>query len=309
MKSRSTLARDPGLEARMVLTLFLLGAVYVVLIVALLAAGAGVVMVALIGGALFAAQLVLSDRLALRAMGARVTEPAEAPQLHALVERLCVQADLPKPRIAVADTSVPNAFAIGRSPRKATVCATTGLLELLPASELEGVIAHELAHVQHRDVAVMTVASFFASLAAFVLQFGFFFGGGDQRNNPAWPIVLGVSLGVYAISFFLMRALSRHREFAADRGAALLTGRPSALASALVRISGQMARVPQRDLRAAGELSAFFIIPAVPRHSVASLFSTHPPVEKRIQALTRLEEELQSAGRGPARPYRELTLG
>jgi heat shock protein HtpX len=308
MKSRSTISRDPGLEARMVLTLFLLGAVYVVLVVALLAAGAGAVTVALIGGALFAAQLLLSDRLALRAMGARVTGPAEAPQLHALVERLCVQADLPKPRVAVAHTSVPNAFALGRSPRSATVCATTGLLELLPPAELEGVIAHELAHVQHRDVAVMTVASFFASIAAFVLQFGFLFGG-DQRNNPAWPVVLGVSLGVYAISFFLMRALSRHREFAADRGAALLTGRPSALAAALVRISGQMARVPQRDLRAAGELSAFFIIPAVPRGSAASLFSTHPPVEKRIQALARLEEDVQSAGRGPARPYRELTLG
>jgi heat shock protein HtpX len=308
MKSRSTISRDPGLEARMVLTLFLLGAVYVVLVVALLAAGAGVVTIALIGGALFAAQLLLSDRLALRAMGARVTEPAEAAQLHAVVERLCVQADLPKPRVAVAHTSVPNAFALGRSPHSATVCATTGLIELLPPAELEGVIAHELAHVQHRDVAVMTVASFFASIAAFVLQFGFLFGG-DQRNNPAWPVVLGVSLGVYAISFFLMRALSRHREFAADRGAALLTGRPSALAAALVRISGQMARVPQRDLRAAGELSAFFIIPAVPRGSISSLFSTHPPVEKRIQALARLEEDLQSAGRGPARPYRELTLG
>jgi heat shock protein HtpX len=308
MKSRSTISRDPGLEARMVLTLFLLGAVYVVLVVALVAAGVGAVMVALIGGALFAAQLLLSDRLALRAMGARVTEPAEAPQLHALIERLCVQADLPKPRVAVAHTSVPNAFALGRSPRSATVCATTGLLELLPPSELEGVMAHELAHVQHRDVAVMTVASFFASIAAFVLQFGFLFGG-DQRNNPAWPVVLGVSLGVYAISFFLMRALSRHREFVADRGAALLTGRPSALAAALVRISGQMARVPQRDLRAAGELSAFFIIPAVRRGSAAGLFSTHPPVEKRIQALARLEEDVQSAGRGPARPYRELTLG
>jgi heat shock protein HtpX len=307
MSSRSTLGRDRGLEARMALTLFLLGAVYVILVVALLAAGAGVVMVALIGGALFAAQLLLSDKLALRAMGARVTTPEQAPSLHALVERLCVQADLPKPRIAVAETSVPNAFALGRSPRNATVCATTGLLELLPERELEGVLAHELAHVQHRDVAVMTVASFFASLAAFVLQFGFLFGGGDQRNNPAWPVVLGVSLAVYAISFFLMRALSRHREFAADRGAAQLTGRPSALASALLRISGQMKAIPQRDLRAASELSAFFIIPAVPRQSLTGLLSTHPPIEKRIEALRRVEEELQSAGRGPARPYRELT--
>ena len=186
-------------------------------------------------------------------MGARVVTPQEAPQLHAMIDRLCVQADLPKPKVAVANTSMPNAFALGRSPKNATVCATTGIMELLTPAELEGVMAHELTHVANRDVMVMTLASFFATIAAYIVQFGFIFGGGassDDDDSPSFMVLLLVSVVVYVVSFVLMQALSRYREFAADRGAALITGRPSALASALVKISGGMARIPQKDLRA-----------------------------------------------------------
>jgi heat shock protein HtpX len=289
------MSRDLGLQVRMLLTMFLLGLLYVALVVALLAAGTGTTTMLLVVAGLALAQLTLSDKLALRAIGAREVTAAEAPGLHALVERLCVQADLPKPRIAIAPTSVPNAFAMGRSPRKAVVCATTGILDLLEPHELEGVMAHELAHVKHRDVLIMTVASFFASIAAMVLQFGVLFGGGRDRDNgqPAFVVVLLVSAIVYAVSFVLMLALSRYREFVADRGAAIVTGRPSALASALVKLSEGMERVPQRDLRAAGELNAFFIVPARAKGTLRTLFSTHPPVEQRLAALARLEADLQ----------------
>jgi heat shock protein HtpX len=229
-------------------------------------------------------------------MGAKEVSPQEAPGLHAMIERLCIQADLPKPRIAVADTHVPNAFATGRSQKSATVCATTGIMSVLSPSELEGVMAHELSHVKNRDVLIMTIASFFASLAAIILQFGFFFGGGgDDDDNPSILIVLLVSFIVYIVSFFLMLALSRYREFAADRGAAIVTGRPSALASALVKISGAMERVPTQDLRQAERLNAFFIVPTSVRGAVQTLFSTHPPMEKRIERLQQLETQLQAA--------------
>jgi heat shock protein HtpX len=276
--------------------MFLLGLVYVALIVALLYVGAGGVTVAIIAGGLAALNLFASDKLALAAMGARVVSPQEAPQLHAIVERLCVQADLPKPKVAVANTRMPNAFALGRSPKSATVCATTGIMELLSPAELEGVMAHELTHVANRDVAVMTLAGFFATIAAYIVQFGFFFGGGamggDDDDNPSFMVLLLVSLVVYVVSFLLMQALSRYREFAADRGAAIITGRPSALASALQKISSGMHRIPQKDLRAAGELQAFFIFPAA-HGKVSGLFATHPPMEKRIAALARLEAQLQ----------------
>jgi heat shock protein HtpX len=242
----------------------------------------------------------------LRAVGARQVSPREAPALHAIVERLCVQADLPRPRIAIADTRVPNAFAMGRSPRSAVVCATTGLLELLEPAELEAVIAHKLAHVKHRDVLVMTVASFFASVAAMVAQFGLLFGGGGRQREsggPGFAVVLLVAVVVYALSFVLMLALSRYREFAADRGAALMTGRPSALASALMQISRGMERVPQRDLRAAGELNAFFIVPARAKGALRSLLSTHPPMERRIAALGRLEARPAPGARRPSRRH------
>jgi heat shock protein HtpX len=277
----------------MALTLFLLGALYVVLIVALLASGTGAVLVAVIAGGLLLAQFFVSDKLALHAMGAREVTPAEAPELHAMIDRLCVQADLPKPRVAVADTDMPNAFAIGRSPRKATVCATTGIMRILEPAELEGVLAHELTHVQNRDVLVMTIAGFFATVAAYIVQFGFFFGGDGDDDGDSFVILLLVSLAVYAISFFLMQALSRYREFAADRGSGIITGRPSALAAALLKISGTMDRIPQKDLRATSELAAFYIFPPRAKAAVGNLFSTHPPMEKRIAALERLEAQLQ----------------
>jgi heat shock protein HtpX len=294
-QQRAIFPRDAGLQFRMLLTLFLLGLLYVALIGALLAAGTGLVLMVVIIGALSFAQLFFSDKLALSAMGAKEVSPQEAPGLHAMIERLCIQADLPKPRIAVADTSMPNAFATGRSQKSATVCATTGIMSVLSPSELEGVMAHELTHVKNRDVLIMTIASFFASLASIILQFGFFFGGGDDDDNPSILVVLLVSFVVYIVSFFLMLALSRYREFAADRGAAIVTGRPSALASALVKISGAMQRVPTQDLRQAERLNAFFIVPAGVRSTVQTLFSTHPPMEKRIERLQRLESQLQAA--------------
>jgi heat shock protein HtpX len=284
----------------MLLTLFLLGLVYAVLVGVLIASGAGGVTIAVIAGGLFLVQYFTSDKIALLSMGARAVSPQEAPHLHALIERLCIQADLPKPRVAIADTPMPNAFAIGRSPKTATVCATTGILDLLNDSELEAVLGHELTHVANRDVLVMTVASFFASIAAFIVQTGFWFGGAfdnrDNNNGPAFIVVILVSAAVYVVSWLLLQALSRYREFAADRGSAIITGRPSALISALLKIDGGMNQIPQRDLRAAnGELAAFYIFPPKAKQTVASLFSTHPPLEKRIAALQRLETQLQTA--------------
>jgi heat shock protein HtpX len=300
MPRPTSFGRDTGLQIRMTLTLFLLGLVYAVLIGVLFASGLNGVTILIIAAALFAFQFFASDKLALHAMGAREVTPQQAPQLHAMIERLCVQANLPKPRIAVADTQMPNAFAVGRSPKTATVCATTGIMDLLSPAELEGVMAHELTHVQNRDVMVMTIASFFATVASYIVQFGFFFGGGfgggyndNDDDGPSMMVVILVSVIVYAVSFLLLQALSRYREFAADRGSAIITGRPSALASALMRISGTMQRIPERDLRAVEGMSALYIFPASARRSISNLFSTHPPLEKRIAALTRLEAQLQ----------------
>jgi len=279
----------------MLLTMFLLGLVYVVLIVVAISAGVGVASVVVIAAVFFTFQLFASDKIALRAMGAKEVSVEEEPTFHSIIERLCVQADLPKPRLAVVDTAMPNAFALGRSQKSATICATTGLLRLLSPAELEGVLAHELTHVINRDVMVMTIASFFASIAAILVRFGFFFGGGRNRNQQgAFAAVMLVSVVVYVVSFVLLRALSRYREFAADRGAAVITGRPSALSSALLKISGAMEAVPQRDLRAAAQMNAFFIVPARHKKSMMNLFATHPPLEKRIAALSRLEAQLQN---------------
>jgi len=246
-------------------------------------------------------QFSTADKLALATLGAKEVSPQEEPQLHAIVERLCVQANLPKPRVAVIESGMPNACAMGRSPKSATVCATRGILQLLDASELEGVIGHELTHVINRDVLVMTLASFFATLAAMVAQFALFagaFGGGgygrgarDEEEDIL--LILVISAVVYAISFLLLQALSRYREFAADRGSAVLTGRPSALASALLKIEGSMQRTPTRDLRAAEGMSAFFIIPARRKESLMNLFADHPALDKRLAALSRLEAQLQ----------------
>jgi heat shock protein HtpX len=301
MPAPRSFGRDRGLQARILLTIFLLGLVYVVLIAVLIAAGVGAVTVAIIAGGLFLVQYFTSDKLALASMGAHQVSREQAPELYAIVERLCIQANLPMPRLAIADTAMPNAFAVGRSPSNATVCATTGLLRLLNATELEAVLAHELTHVQNRDVMVMTIASFFASIAAFIVQMGFWFGGalgGDDgdNNGPSAIVVIIVAGVVYVISFVLLQALSRYREFAADRGAAIITGRPSALSSALLKISGQMDQIPRQDLRAAsGELAAFYIFPPKVKDSVATLFSTHPSLEQRLTALARLESQLQGA--------------
>src|SRR3954451_2027244 len=297
-RTRTVFPRDRGLQTRMLFTLFLLGALYVAFAGVLFAAGAGIgIMVVFLAG-LSLSQLFLSDKLALAAMGAKVTTPADAPGLHSMIERLCIQADLPKPRIAVAQSHVPNAFAMGRSQKNATVCATTAIIEALEPHELEGVLAHELKHVKNRDVMIMTIASFFASVAAMVTQFGLFFGGGmggdDDDSGPAFIVILLASMVVYVISFFLMLALSRYREFSADRGAALITGRPSALASALLKLNGAMQRVPDQDLRQAERMNAFFIVPTSVKSTVHTLFMTHPPMEKRIEALQRMESQLQA---------------
>ena len=281
----------------MLFTMFLLGLLYVILIAVLIAAGAGAITIAVIAAVLFLVQYFTSDKIALASMGAHEVSPQDQPDLHAIIERLCIQANLPKPRVAVAETQMPNAFAVGRSPGTATVCATTGLLELLSPSELEAVLAHELTHVQNRDVMIMTIASFFASIASFIVQIGFWFGLGFDDNDESGPgilVVILVSAVVYLVSYVLIQTLSRYREFAADRGSAIITGRPSSLSSALLKISGTMDQIPQRDLRAAsGELAAFYIFPPKAKQSVSNLFATHPPLEARLEALARLEAQLQ----------------
>ncbi len=291
---RRNYGRDTGLSLRMLATSGMLGLVYVGFFLVLLWAfgdSFGLLPMVLVVVGMAFVQYYTSDKLALAVSGAKVVSPEQAPELHAMVEKLCMQADLPKPKVAVAQTRMPNAFAMGRSQKSATVCATTGIIETLEPHELEGVMAHELTHVKNRDVLVMTLAGFFATIAAYIVQFGFFFGGGhDDDENPSFMVLFLVSLAVYVVSFFLMQALSRYREFSADRGAALITGRPSALASALVKISSGMQRIPQQDLRTAGELQAFFISPI---GKIGGLFSTHPPMEKRIAALQRLEAQLQ----------------
>lgn len=296
MPRGASFGKDPGLQARMVGTLFALGLLYVVfagVLIAALQGSAGLAIV--ICGALLLFQFFTADKLALRSMHAHEVGPEQAPELHALIDRLCLQADLPKPKVAIADDRMPNAFAVGRSQKTATVAVTTGLLELLPPAELEGVLAHELAHVAHRDVLVMTLASFFASLAALIVQNAIWFGGGDrdEDDGPGLLAVIAVSAVVYAVSFFLLRALSRYREFAADRGAAIVTGRPSALAAALVRISDGIERTPDQDLREVGAVQAFYILPPRAKSAVSSLFSTHPATEKRIAALQQIEAQLQ----------------
>lgn len=287
--------RDTGLQARMVLTMFLLGLVYVVFVGVLFAAGAGAGVIVVVAAAILLLQFFASDKIALATMGVKEVTPAQEPELHGIVERLCVQANLPKPRVGVIETSMPNACAMGRSKKATTVCATRGILELLEPAELEGVMAHELTHVINRDVLVMTLASFFATLAATIAQFALFFGGGygNREEEEDIMIVVLVSVLVYAISFLLLRALSRYREFAADRGSAVLTGRPSALASALLKISGTMERIPSQDMRTAEGMSAFFIIPARAKKSLMNIFADHPPLEQRLAALERLESQLQ----------------
>ena len=299
--------KDPGLTARMGITIFLLGLLYVAFIGALLAVGVSYGVVIVIAGALLFAQYFFSDKIALFSMHARVVSEQEAPELHAIVDRLCALADMPKPKVGIAQTDVPNAFATGRSPRAAVVCVTTGIMRRLDRQELEAVLSHELSHVAHRDVAVMTIASFLGVLAGMITRFTLYAGmfgggfgggrgGGRDRDNGAMAVlaIMLISIIVYAISFLLTRALSRYRELSADRSGAILIGAPAALASALTKVTGAMSQIPTRDLRSAEAFNAFFFAPAFAKgFSLSSLFSTHPPLEKRLEQLARLEEQMR----------------
>src|SRR6266536_58762 len=299
---RKAYGRDAGLSLRMLFTSSLLGLLYVAFALVLfyiLNAGLVLMLVIVIGMAIF--QYYTSDKLALRASGAKIVSPEEMPKLHAIVERLAAMADLQKPRVAVVDTPVPNAFATGRNQKHAVVAVTRGLWERLDEKEIEGVLAHELTHIANRDVLVMTVASFFAMLAAMLTRFGFYagmfggFGGNRDSNNnsvPVWLIVIVVSFVTYALSWILIRTISRYREYAADRGSAVIPAAPEYLMSALQKISSQMTLIPQRDLRQVEGMNAFFIIPASVKQRTSELFMDHPPLEKRLAALAEIAREM-----------------
>jgi heat shock protein HtpX len=305
---RKTYGRDFGLSLRMLFTTGLLGLLYVGFALVLFYAlniGLAPMLVIVIGIAVV--QYWTSDKLALAASGAKIVTPEEAPELHAMVERLCAMAGLPKPRVAVVPTNVPNAFATGRNPNHAAVAVTQGLWDRLEPREVEAVLAHELSHVANRDVLIMTVASFFAMLAALLTRFGLYagmfggFGGGGNRNNngnnqvPIWLIVFVVSAVTYVISFVLIRTISRYREYAADRGSALITGAPENLMSALQKIASGITMIPQQDLREVAGMNAFFIVPTNWRAQVGELFMDHPPLEKRLAALAQIQREMGRA--------------
>jgi heat shock protein HtpX len=302
---RKSFGRDRGLTLRILATSGLLGLLYLgfaLVLINLLNVGLAAMLVIVLG--LAAVQYWTSDKLALAAAGAKVVSPEEAPEVHAIVERLCAMAGLPKPRIALVDTDVPNAFATGRSPKHAAVAVTTGLLRRLDPPEIEAVLAHELSHIANRDVLIMTVASFFAMLAALLTRFGLYagmfggFGGGNNNRNgnnnqvPVWLIVLAVSIVTYVISYVLIRTISRYREYAADRGSALITGAPENLMSALNKIASGITQIPQQDLREVAGMNAFFIVPTNWRQQVGELFMDHPPLEKRIAALSEIAREM-----------------
>ena len=299
---RKTYGRDAGLSLRIFITASMLGLLYVIFAVVLfqyLSVGLIPMIVIVVGIAFF--QYFTSAKLALLAAGAKVVEREQAPELHDMIERLCAMADLPKPKVAIIDTDVPNAFATGRNPKHAAVAVTRGLWERLDPQEVEGVLAHELSHVANRDVLIMTVASFFAMLAGVLTRFGLYAGmfgggyGGNRDNNngpPIWVIVFAVSIVVYVVSYVLIRTLSRYREYAADRGSALITGAPEYLMSALQKISSQMTLIPQRDLRQVEGMNAFFIVPARVKSAFGELFMDHPPIEKRLAALAEVAREM-----------------
>lgn len=280
----------------MLFTMFLLGLVYLAFLAILAYEGAGLMVMLAFVSIFMLIQYFFSDRLVLMSMGAKIVSESEEPELHQMISRLCAMADLPKPRIAVVDTPMPNAFATGRNPGNAVVAVTTGIRRQLNQAELEAVLAHELTHVKNRDVMVMTIASFLSTVAFFIVRYSFFFGGGssDRDKGGIWAAFLA-SVIVWILSSLLIRALSRYREFAADRGSAVITGQPSDLASALMKISGVMPRIPKEDLRKAEGMNAFFIIPAVSGSSIMNLLSTHPPTEKRIAALQKIEREFETA--------------
>ncbi len=300
--ARSRYIKDTGLTARMTSVMFLLGGLFVALIVTLMAVvrETGLAMlIGVIGIGIAWFQWYMSDTLAMKAMRAREVTPEQAPELHAMIDRLCAMADMPKPRVGIADLDLPNAFATGRSPNRSVVCVTTGILRRLDAEELEGVLAHELSHVAHRDVLVMTIASTAGIIAGMLTRgarWGAFFGGGRRDNNssalPAFVVILLVSVLVYAVSFVLTRLLSRYRELSADRAGAYLTMKPAALASALQKITGEINQIPDKDLRASNAMNAFFIAPAIKGVSLRTLTSTHPSLEQRLEQLAKIQAEL-----------------
>jgi heat shock protein HtpX len=301
--ARTRFVGDRGLTVRMTTVMFLLGGLFVALVVALMfiVQPQFAPIIAIIGLAIAWGQWYFSDTVAMKAMRAREVTPEQAPELHAMIDRLCALADMPKPRVGVADVNVPNAFATGRSPNRSVVCVTTGILGMLTADEMEAVLAHELSHVAHRDVLVMTIASSAGIMAGMLsrgAQYGAWFGGGrrDSNNNtgglPIWLVVLVVSLVVYAVSFFLTRLLSRYRELCADRSGAYLTMKPRALATALQKIAGGMNAIPTADLRASSAMNAFFITPAIKGVGLSQLTSTHPSLEQRLEQLARIEADL-----------------
>jgi heat shock protein HtpX len=316
MAARTRYAPDRGLTARMTATMFLLGLVFVGFIAAIIGIGAAthasdaviVLFAIVLGGGFAIGSLFYSDKIALSTAGAVEVSPQQAPRLHGIVDRLCALADMPKPRVAIARSPIPNAFATGRNANKSVLCVTTSLMDKLDDAELEGVIAHEMSHVAHKDVQVMTIASFLAIVAALLIRFSFYgelFGGGgrgrsNNNGNAAYLffILMAVSIVVYAISFLLIRMLSRYRELAADRSGALLTGQPSALKSALIKVSGDMARIPTQDLRKAEPLNAFYFAPAMrlstaaQRKSLSAVFSTHPSLERRLAELDKVQAQL-----------------
>jgi len=313
MAARTRYAPDRGLTVRMTATMFLLGLVFVAFVAAIIGIGAAyhassaaiVLFAVVLGGGFAIGSLFYSDKIALATAGGRVVGPndsEDARRIHGIVDRLCALADMPKPRVAIADADMPNAFATGRNADHAVLCVTTGLLRRLENDELEGVIAHEMSHVAHKDVQVMTIASFLAIIAALLIRIAFYgelFGGGRRSNDSNAGVVMlalmAVSIIVYAVSFLLIRMLSRYRELSADRSGALLTGQPSALKSALVKVTGQMARIPTRDLRTAQPLNAFFFAPAMNLNAKAGLsaiFSTHPSLERRLAELDKVQQQL-----------------
>jgi len=305
---RGRIPADPGLQARMAVTMFLIGALGVAAVAAMIALGVSLVFVVVITAAMLFVPYFFSDRMALYGMNARIVTPQEAPDLHAIVDKLCAQTGMLKPRVAIADTDMPNAFATGRNQKHAVVCATSGIMRRLDNDELEGVLGHELSHVAHRDVAVMTFASALGVAAGLITRFVFYselfggsFGGRSNNNNNSnnalvFLAVMVVSIVVYAISFLLTRTLSRYRELSADRSGAYLTGKPRSLASALQKITGDMARIPTNDLRTAEPFNAFFFTPAIAQgFSISSLFSTHPSLEKRLAQLHQIEVDLGQA--------------
>jgi heat shock protein HtpX len=298
---RPRAAKDWGLTFRMYLVMFLLALVYLFFLSVLWALGINWIFIGVIAAVMLFVQYVFSDKLVLMSMGAKVVSPQEQPELHRTVERLAAQAGIPKPRIAMAQMALPNAFATGRGPGSSVVCVTTGIMQRLTGEELEAVLGHELTHIRNRDVRAITLASFFATVASMLMNslmwMGMFggMGGRDRRGGGASAFIIAylVSVVVWLLSFLLIRALTRYREYAADFGGAHLTRMPSKLASALMKISGAVARIPQEDLRRAQTANAFFIVPALRGDALAELFATHPPVEKRVERLRRLAQELE----------------